>query len=96
MDTITSYFAQQGILGIIILMTIGIIVWQQKRIDNKDKQITDLQDKRLVDSNSYSQNYIQIAKEVVGTTRDSVNASSLLQKSVDGLTGSIQTLLGKK
>lgn len=90
MDTITTYFATQGILGIIAVMFIGVIVWQQKRIDSKDKQITDLQNQRIIDANQYSSNYISIAKETVETSKDNLNALSLLQRSVDSLTTVLQ------
>lgn len=96
MDTITSYFAQQGLLGIIILMLIGVVIWLQKRIDNKDKQITDLQDKRITDANQYTSSYIAASKEAVETGRDNLSALSLLQRSVDALAQGLQKLLDKK
>ena len=96
MDTISSYFLQQGVLGVIIVMLIGVIVWQQKRIDIKDKQIVDLQDKRVSDTNAYTASYTATTKEMVGTTRDSLNALNLMQRSIDSLATALQSLLNGK
>jgi hypothetical protein len=87
---------QQGILGIVILILMGVAVWQQRRIDKKDIQITDLQDKRITDSNQYTSNYISIARESVETSKDNLSALSLLQRSVDTLATSLQKLLDNK
>lgn len=96
MDQITSYFAQQGILGIIVLMVISVVIWQQKRIDNKDKQITELQDKRVSDTNNFTNGYTEISKEMVAAGKDTVNTLNLLQRSVDTLLSSLQNMLQKK
>lgn len=96
METITNFFLQQGILGVIIVMLIGVVVWQQKRIDLKDKQITDLQDKRVADTNAYTSSYTAANKEMVATTRDSLNALSLLQRSVDSMATALQNLINGK
>jgi hypothetical protein len=92
-ETITAYFENQGLLGIVILMLIGVVVWQQKRIDAKDKQITDLQDKRIADTNSYTSSYTSTTREMIGTTRDSLNALNLLQRSIDALATALQSLI---
>lgn len=96
MDTITTYFATQGILGMIAIMFIGVIVWQQKRVDSKDKQITDLQNQRILDASQYTTNYIAIAKETVETSKDNLSALSLLQRSVDSLATTMQKQLDKQ
>lgn len=96
METITNFFLQQGVLGVIIVMLIGVVLWQQKRIDLKDKQITDLQDKRIADTNAYTSSYTATTKEMVATTRDSLNALSLLQRSVDTMATALQNLLNGK
>lgn len=93
MDTITSYFAQQGVLGIIIIMAVAVIVWQQKRIDAKDKQICDLQEKRKSDTDTYTQSYIQTTKEMVVAQRDSINTLNIFQKSIDAIASTLQLVL---
>lgn len=93
MEIFTEYFFQQGILGVIIAMLIIVVIWQQRRIDGKDKQITDLQDKRIADTNGYTKSYTDTTREMIGTTRDSLNALNLLQRSVDALATALQSLL---
>ena len=96
METINNYFLQQGILGVIIVMLIGVVIWQQKRIDIKDKQIIDLQDKRVADTNGYTNSYALATKEMVGTSKDIVNAVNLLQRSVDALATAFQGFINRK
>lgn len=96
METITNFFAQQGILGIIILMETSVIVWQQKRIDKKDSQILELQDKRVNDTNTFTNGYTEISKEMVAAGRDTANSISILQKTIDTILSSLQTLLNKQ
>ena len=93
MDTISSYFIQQGLLGIIILVTVSVILWQQKRIDSKDKQIDELQDKRKADTDAYTASYVATTKEMVGTQKDSLNSINLMQRSLDSLTTAVQSWL---
>lgn len=95
MDAFTSYFAQQGILGIIIIMLVGVVLWQQKRIDGKDKIINEIQDKRKNDVDAYTASYIATTREMVGTQKDSLNALILLQRSVDNLANAWQGIIAK-
>jgi hypothetical protein len=80
-----SYFFRQGLLGVIIL-ALGIVIWyQQRKLDEKDKEIKLLydsvilvQDKRLVD-----------AKELISTStklgENNTNALSQIQRGIDGI-----------
>jgi len=95
MDIITPYFAQQGLLGIVIIMLVGVVLWQQKRIDGKDKIINDIQDKRKADVDTYTASYISTTREMVGTQKDSLNAITLLQRSVDNLANALQGIIKK-
>lgn len=95
METVTAYFAQQGILGIIIVMLVGVILWQQKRIDGKDKIINDIQDKRKADVDAYTASYVATTREMVGTQKDNLNALNLMQKSVDSLATALQAWVNK-
>lgn len=93
MDEITSYFAKQGILGIVVVMLIGVIVWQQKRIDAKDLQINDLQNKRKQDADGYTSSFTATTREMVAAQKDGVNAINLLQRSVESLTSIVQSFI---
>jgi uncharacterized membrane protein YccC len=45
----TSEFLRQGLLGVIIVVLAGVVVWQQKRIDNKDRNLEVMAQKRVED-----------------------------------------------
>lgn len=96
METITNFFANQGILGIVILMLIAVVIWQQRRIDSKDTQITELQNKRVSDTNGFTTSYTQTIREITTATRDSVNAQVLLQKSIDSIAQAFNNFLNNK
>ena len=95
MDAFTSYFAQQGILGIIILMLVAVLLWQQKRIDGKDRVINEIQDKRKADVDAYTASYIATTREMVGTQKDALNALNLMQRSLDNLANAMQGMVKK-
>lgn len=95
-ETIAAYFENQGLLGIVILMLISVVIWQQKRIDEKDAQITELQAKRIEDINAYTDNYTTTTREMIGAAKDNLSALNLLQRSVDQLANALQNLLNQK
>lgn len=97
-DKIADYFLQpqNGVLGVIVVILILIVVWQQKRLDKKDALVADLQEKRKIDVDTYTKNYTDMAKEAVGTQKDSTNAINLLQRSVDSLTAGFQSFMNGK
>lgn len=88
-------FARQGLGYLIAGILAFVIVWQQKRIDSKDKQITDLQDKGIIRADSYTTSYTNTIKEVVAASKDNATAVSLLQKSVDTLTTAVQNWINR-
>ena len=96
MEAVITYFTQQGVLGIVIVMMMAVIAWQQKRIDAKDKQISELQDRRIEDTNGYTASYTQTTREMVATTKDSINALNLLQRSIDSLATAVQSWINGK
>lgn len=98
MEEIVKYFVrpESGIMGIIILMFIAVIIWQQKRIDKKEQEVGDLQEKRKVDTDAYTKSYTELAREQVATARDNVNTINLLQRSVDALANALQALTNSK
>lgn len=97
MEVITDYFLQQGILGVIIVGLIAVILWQQRRIDQKDVLIGELQEKRKADTDIYTKSYTDVVKEQIGAQKDSINTLNLLQQSVNSMATALSNLLnGKK
>ena len=99
MQQIIDYFIQPQIapIGIFVIILIGVIVWQQKRSDKKDDQITNLQNQLQSVSDGYAKSYIDTVREVVATQKDSVNAVNLLQRSFDQLMSAVQSFInGRK
>lgn len=92
----TTFYLTQGVLGVTVVVLIGVIIWQQRRIDTKDKQIFELQNLRIADSNQYSSTYIAIAKEGVETSKDQATAFNVLQTGVKDLANVVQKLIDKK
>lgn len=85
MEQVTNFFFNQGILGVIIIVMGGVIIWCQKRLDRKDEEIkllnqavNVLQEKRISDSS------LQI-NAFVGLGKDLVNSDASIQKSVDNI-----------
>lgn len=93
MESLTTYYLTQGVLGVTVVALILVVIWQQRRIDSKDKQIIDLQNQRITDTNGYTASYVQTTKEMVAAQKDSLNATSLMQRSLDSLAGSLQNIL---
>lgn len=97
-ERVIEFFAQpqNGILGIIVIVMGWVVWWQQNRIDKKDDQINALQKQLKDDADGNSNKYVETVKEVIGTQKDSVNAITLLQRSIDALTTSFQTFINGK
>ena len=93
MEDIIKYFTQQGTLGVVIAMLVYVVIWQQKRIDSKDNQITDLQDKRKLDTDNYTQSYTAIIKESITMQKDNLNSNNLMRNSLDNLIQIVQTFI---
>lgn len=96
MDVITSFFASQGVLGIIILMLIAVIIYLARDGKTKENDLRDLQEKRLADSNTYTASFTNVAKEMVAANRDAVNSTAILQKSIDTISQILQSIVQNK
>lgn len=98
MDRVIDYFLQpeNGILGVLIVILILVIIWQQRKLDKKEVEISDLQEKRKSDTDVYTKSYTDIAKEQVATARDNINTINLLQRSIDSLTTVLQSFINGK
>lgn len=46
-----------ALLSFIVVILAGVILWQQKRIDKLYTEKSDLQDKRLADTNTFNEKY---------------------------------------
>lgn len=67
-----SYFLQQGILGVIIVVLAMFIIWLLKRLDEKEKTIENrdqiilgLQEKRVVDYRENSEKIITASNSLL-------------------------------
>ena len=98
MDKIIDYFLQpqNGVLGIIVVVQGFVVLWQQKRLDSRDKMITDLQEKRKADTDAYTKSYTDTIREVVAAMKDGSSTSALLQRSIDALVQSFQAFINKQ
>lgn len=60
-DSATSAAIPTGsiaaLLSFIVVILAGVILWQQKRIDKLYTEKSDLQDKRLADTNTFNEKY---------------------------------------
>ena len=85
--------ATQGLGYTLFVISVGVIVYLNKKVEQKEKQIEELQEKRLQDSNLYTQSFTSVAKEMVAANKDAVNATAVLQKSIDSITRILQNVV---
>jgi uncharacterized membrane protein YccC len=95
MEQIINYFLQpeNGVLGIIVVMLLGVVIWQQRKLDTREKEITTLHEKRKADADSYTSSYTAVAREQIAATRDNINTVNLLQRSIDSLATALQAFI---
>jgi hypothetical protein len=96
LDPISNIYLQYGLLGATVLVLAAVIIWQQKRIDAKDRQIEALQEKRKQDTDIYTASYTAIVKEQVATQRDILNGQGLMQQSISQIATAFQNLVNGK
>lgn len=99
MEQIVEYFLrpENGVLGVIIVILIGVVIWQQRQLNDYRGEVRELQEKRKADTDAYTKSYTEIAMEQVATSRDSINTINLLQRSVDALATAVQSFInGRK
>lgn len=96
METITNFFATQGILGIIILMLLAVVMYLNKKREDDKKEITGLYQQLLTQANSFTSAFTEITKEMVAASKDNTSSNSLLQKSVETLTQIFQNFMQNK
>lgn len=95
MEYILQYFQkpENGILGVLVIILILVVLWQQGRLDKKDELINKLQTEIKNSADVYTDKYVDTVKEVVGTQKDVISALNLLQRSVDALSSGFQSFL---
>lgn len=66
---VSEWLLNQGALGIALILAILVIMRLWTRLEEKDKQIADLQEKRVSDSQAYAQKMEQTAEGAVKAVR---------------------------
>lgn len=95
MDLLLS-LATQGLGYTLFVLATLVVIYLYRKLDEKEKAIAELQEKRLGDSNMYTASFTEVAKEMVSANKDSANATALLQRSVDSITQILQNLVNNK
>lgn len=85
--------AKQGLGYLLAVVMALVVVYQNRKLDNKDKEVADIHEKRLGDANQYTTSFTQVAKDMVGSNKDQTNAMLNMQKSLDSLTQLVQNLI---
>lgn len=88
-----SFFLQQGILGVIIVVLGGFIWWLLKRLDDKDRTIENrdqiimgLQEKRVVD-------YRENSEKIMSTSNNLLSSMQSLKEAAGSQTNAIKKML---
>lgn len=88
-----TFFLQQGILGVIIVVMAGFVLWLFKRIDDKDRTIEnrdqiihELQEKRVVD-------YKENGEKIITASTGLLVGIQSLKEVVSTNTGAISKML---
>ena len=96
-----TFFLQQGILGVIIVVLGGFILWLLKRVDdkektieNRDQAILSLQEKRVLDYKENSEKIIMTSNSLLTgmqSLRDAAGSqTTAITKMLDNFTGRAQ------
>lgn len=86
-------FLREGLMGAIIVVLAGVIVYQNRKLDVKDRFIYEILDKRVGDANQFTTNFTTVAKDMVATNKDLINQNAILQKGVDTMAQALQTFV---
>lgn len=88
-----SYFLQQGILGVIIVVLSAFIMWLLKRLDDRDKtietrdqMILSLQEKRVLD-------YKENSEKIINTSNSLLTGMQSLKEAASSQTNAITKML---
>lgn len=77
MDEPTKLFLEQGLMGAIVVILIGVVVFMQKRADKKDQAITELHEKLIVISDKWRESETERSNRLmeIASTGNSVQAA---------------------
>lgn len=92
-SVISNYYLQQGVLGVTIVVLAGVVVWQQKRIDSKEKELREMSDLRLKDSKDYTSSYTSTVEKYATLSEKNVTSDSLIMQAVNGIATLLQNKL---
>lgn len=77
MEETTKIFLEQGLMGAIVVILIGVVVFMQKRADKKDQAITELHEKLIVISDKWRESETERSNRLmeIASTGNSVQAA---------------------
>jgi hypothetical protein len=78
----TAEFIRQGLLGVIVVVLAGVVVFLYKQLQNS-------YDKRITDLDQYKEVFLSTAKDLLTSNQN-------LQKAVDGIVTILQNVKFKK
>lgn len=93
MDPVSSYYLQQGVLGVTIVVLAGVVLWQQRRLDKKDQELREVLENRLKDSKEYSTVYNGTTEKYATLAEKTNNNDALLMQAVNGIATFLQNKL---
>lgn len=95
-DQLTTYFFTQGILGVIAIV-LGIVIVVQDRRSRKDTKeqdltISTLQEKRVADSNVYSEKFITTSQQLLNQNKEQMALIQGNQKALETIASILQNV----
>lgn len=78
--------AQYGLAGLVISVLSVVVIYQNKKLDTKDKRIEELQELRLADS-------IKVAENVTKVLQGNTEASRILAEKIEVARGSSRAVV---
>lgn len=77
MEETTKLFLEQGLMGAIVVILIGVVMFMQKRADKKDQAITELHEKLIVISDKWRESETERSNRLmeIASTGNSVQAA---------------------
>lgn len=93
---VSSFFFNQGILGVIIVVLGAVIVLQDRRyrqdLKDRDVNVASLQEKRANDAPIYADKFITTSQTLQNQFKDIVNLEISIQKSIETIVNILQSL----
>ena len=80
MEGLTDYLLTQGVLGFVVLIMSGVIIYQQRKLDKKEARIEELMQARLDDA-------LEIIEKTSEIMSDSSQTLRLLTEKIESAKG---------